>query len=95
MVLTTKEARCHLCPIVGPLPDPPGDGEPLTPILRPCMCIAQSCMMWRWADPNPVDMSPYVAALGKLRTEQEGADPDNTPERKGYCGLAGKPEYVK
>jgi hypothetical protein len=41
-------------------------------------CIASQCMAWRW-DPKQV--------VGEYMVEHRGR-PEN---RKGYCGLAGKP----
>lgn len=56
-------------------------------------CTASACPMWRWATPEQVDFSAFVQELGKIRVEQSGEpDPPATP-RRGYCGLAGKPEY--
>jgi hypothetical protein len=42
-------------------------------------CVGSSCMAWRWYDP----------------TERwEDGHKRRVDERRGYCGLAGKPEHV-
>ena len=64
-------------------------------------CIASACMMWRWG-PKPPDFrskSLYSKKTGEKVNTAIGDDADwrlddptqLLPERKGYCGLAGKP----
>jgi hypothetical protein len=45
------------------------------------ICLGAGCMMWRWAEP-----ASYF-------TGQPPVDPDPAT-RRGYCGLAGKPEVA-
>ena len=47
---------------------------------KDCNCVADLCAMWRWADPAP---------------SQDGNDrTDEVAKRRGYCGLAGRPEVM-
>jgi len=43
------------------------------------VCFGTDCPCWRWFDP------PY-------RIDKTGAQIPGNPNRRGYCGLAGKPE---
>lgn len=44
-------------------------------------CIAEKCSMWRWHEPRPRDE----------RATDPGAP---LSKRKGFCGLAGRPEIM-
>lgn len=51
------------------------EGDPISE----SKCIASRCMMWRWFD-SPV--------MGAFREAETGIP---RPERRGFCGLAGRP----
>ena len=76
MTLTETEAREKWCPMARV------DGANRTSHceeLNGAMCIASRCMMWRWFD-SPV--------RGAFREAEHGTP---RPERRGFCGLAGRP----
>ncbi|MDR2696271.1 MAG: hypothetical protein LBC79_07845 [Deltaproteobacteria bacterium] len=61
------------------------DGRLVTPA-----CLASGCMAWRWAD------KPTKYVLDVPANETPDGEPimhiaQNT-ERRGFCGLAGRPE---
>lgn len=88
MYLTEDEAREKWCPEVR---SPEGFTSDMMVAANENMkgqkhtCIASDCMMWRWFD-NQVG---YDAKLkGKKAAEQYAKE----IPRRGYCGLAGRPE---
>lgn len=80
MWLTAQEAFTLLCPLMA------------API-NSARCRASSCPMWRWLEQAP------LAGLGQT---YDIGEPQAVPleheqqrERRGYCGLAGKPECFR
>lgn len=77
-MLTNHQARQCACPIFGRS----DDGHPFK-------CIASTCMMWRWAEGEPLAaFGDPINILGLEPLEHE-----QPRDRRGYCGLAGKPEH--
>lgn len=88
MLLTEEEAKRQRC--IGPV----GCGkETGTGAFMPLVdshesyerrCVASGCKMaWRWADP---DFMQYEMPGGDVEAEALGG------RRRGYCGIAGKPQ---
>ena len=53
-------------------------------------CIGQHCAAWRWWDPTHreiVNPDPNWRAIGATPVHHEVVE-----NRRGYCGLAGRPE---
>lgn len=91
-MMTEEEAKTKWCPHAryviddsgaGPSPGYPtgnrfGGHEPSE---GRCLCIASSCMAWRWSEePRPGN-----------RTNNDFDVPGPDVPGTGYCGLAGKP----
>ena len=105
MLLTQDETAQRWCPLARLVPFPTqagGSGNRFETSTRKIQwpravgCIGSRCMMWRWADSqrDSTAESAYVQELGKIRVEQTGeASEPETQARRGYCGLAGKPEF--
>ena len=83
---TEAEARTKVCPHL------PVDYETATVtdneteqrVVNHAGCIASDCMAWRWEDTNE--------SHKRFEREWPSVNPDvPVPERRGYCGLAGKP----
>jgi hypothetical protein len=94
VLLTEKEALEKWCPL-------PGVIAATDYMTDTDTCVASKCMGWRWADP------PTKREI--TMTREEIADMCNTPldkveaadcrdvpnpHRRGFCGLAGKPDLT-
>jgi hypothetical protein len=92
MLLSEEEAKTKWCPHVrhpgeggtfnrgtqhGPLNDHEHNAGTL------CNCIASACMAWRWWDGETLSHEPH---------SEYGAQRIAPDQRRGYCGIAGKPE---
>ena len=80
MIVTEKVARDYKC--VGPAPCGEKHGQ-----VR--LCVGSKCKMaWRW------DEEDYARQVEETDDAQNYAPPGTdiySPERRGFCGLAGKP----
>jgi len=81
---SAKECWCPFARAVGYLSgeeglvDTASNRHPDPIIMDQVRCIASHCMAWRWGEP-PDEPAGIVNYIGPA------------PQRKGYCGLAGKP----
>lgn len=97
MMVTEEEAMMNWCPAM--TTRRPKKSEAL-PDLR---CLGSDCMAWRWAEMTPPAKVSKTLIEGWVHIRAEDADdgveywiePDEKrlERRRGYCGLAGKPEY--
>jgi len=91
MLVTEKEARKTLC--CGPITYMDPDWK---------YCGGSDCMAWRWYDPAMkfvVTKTRYeIAAEMDVPVEQVECGEGKSipfPNRRGFCGLAGKPEVTE
>jgi hypothetical protein len=91
MLLTAEQARALECPLRVALIEDVEVG----------FCRAARCPLWRWRWAEPptvavvalsaydlaVSCSPATAAIAHVAQEPR-------PNRKGYCGLGGKPDHA-
>ena len=95
MLLTEEEAKTKWCPMVRAVairggtfgsPEPIGNriAADQNELPKVTQCIASGCMMWRQ---HASDESWTVQGESKTKTLPAGL-------RRGYCGLAGKPEVA-
>ena len=78
--MTEEEAKSKWCPfarvkLYTVSAEPAANRKPNGELPRQTLCVASTCMAWRWT-PN-VDMRAYTGTAAKARP--------------GYCGLAGVP----
>jgi ribosomal protein S27AE len=64
-----------------------------------CRCSTR-CPAWRWFDPPPGQLKPELregcATCGEASAMEKHAENLVTAaNRRGYCGLAGKPEFTE
>jgi len=98
MLLTAEEAGDYSCC------GPDGCGSTIEATgFR--FCTGDGCMAWRWWDPV---VPPLMSLWSKSRDEmvkpgefiaEDDAEwrlssGEKVPARRGYCGLAGKPEHA-
>lgn len=81
MSLTEDEARTKWCPMVRHS----GDGANMPE--RDAECVGAACMMWRWHEPWTSSVEEGQGGDLVLRLSRKPDEP-----KRGYCGLAGKPE---
>jgi hypothetical protein len=61
-------------------------------VCRPARCIASGCMAWRWFDSVSDDGTRcHRKPTDMARREPEPHEGRPLNERRGFCGLAGKP----
>ena len=59
-----------------------------------CRCIGDTCMAWRWFDGEFATWKRGVLVPEEEHIERiERERSDYEKRRRGYCGLAGKPEF--
>lgn len=98
MMLTEDEAKTKWCPMVrhdmdGGFNRFHSDGT----APASATCIGSACMMWRWNEYTDqyrhYRHSEPPEGEGWERTAHPGQWRRKNPNRGGFCGLAGKPEY--
>ena len=75
--LTPKEAEAKQCPLIRFQPDPINNPNHE---VQSC-CIGDACMCWRWVSSLTVNNPSRVPGAGTQEITQ----------KKGYCGIGGKP----
>jgi hypothetical protein len=55
-------------------------------------CVGTDCMAWRWGEPELVEGEGVYFPDGRFNKMSLRPRTKDEP-RRGYCGLAGKPEY--
>lgn len=55
-------------------------------------CIASECMMWRWGESEIEERVIHPARLVDGRWYEPIIEPFQRENRRGYCGLAERPE---
>lgn len=91
MILTEEEAKQRWCPqarSVGSVLDAGNTNRIHAgynrdhPSGNMPACIASSCLFWRWAEEKKIRDIDLVTS-----------DVVDLPPRRGFCGIAGKPEF--
>ena len=93
-LLTEEEARKETCPVirfcVNEREAVHAFGHAPPPIYVHQNCKASECKMaWRWA----ASSADYLKQAAFERNMGVDIGPLTNGERRGYCGLAGKPEF--
>lgn len=99
--MTEQEARTKWCPMARSSDNGVSINRTDDLTCKPdkdCMCIGSECMTWRWDEgrfettlerPNPCRMEDGWNKNDTGMGIMEYSRPN--PNRKGYCGLGGKP----
>ncbi len=85
MMLTEEEARTKWCPHGRGVDNDFAAGIVVTNL--GCLCLGSDCMQWRWLGRR---ITFYDGDNGSGTTQT----PENDIGKRGYCGLAGRPEAV-
>jgi hypothetical protein len=87
MLTTEPEAEDKICRVTHP-----------TDSRFPPLCLASGCMHWRWWHDEPLEIMQLEMLIppddqGWVPTDLPGCWQRPNLSRRGYCGLAGRPEH--
>jgi hypothetical protein len=84
-LLTEAQANAVWCPHSGP------NGYGRTE--SPNTCSSAACSQWRWGEGKHDSMTGTISPGPEWRSIDLINWVRDKPNRRGYCGLAGKPEF--